>query len=193
MANSFWWFHRELCRVSCFHFYIVTGFTWKNQTVSVGYLRQGSFQRKKMALGYLYALCVWIGLLHPSLGTGFVYRFPGIALQRQRIHSEQGSSTGPPGAGSSLRCAHSGGLAAIYAHRSVFSCAVCFVFQLLSVRIASLLLRVLGTGVSTLLPGQCPAKYTMGLKPQCRGWCRAAGGPDRAAKSSGRVLQHTYF
>lgn len=79
----------------------------------MGYLRQGSFQRKKMALGYLYALCVWIGLLHPSLGTGFVYRFPGIALQRQRIHSERGSSAGPPGAGSSLRCAHSGGLAAI--------------------------------------------------------------------------------
>ncbi|MEQ2302947.1 hypothetical protein AMECASPLE_011837 [Ameca splendens] len=56
-----------------------------------------------MALCYLYALCVWIGLLHPSLGTGFVYRFPGITLQRQRLHSEQSSGAGPPGPGSSLR------------------------------------------------------------------------------------------
>ncbi|MEQ2199721.1 hypothetical protein XENOCAPTIV_009453 [Xenoophorus captivus] len=56
-----------------------------------------------MALCYLYALCVWIGLLHPSLGTGFVYRFPGITLQRHRLHSEQSSGAGPPGPGSSLR------------------------------------------------------------------------------------------
>ncbi|XP_028275911.1 collagen alpha-1(XXVI) chain [Parambassis ranga] len=48
----------------------------------------------------LYALCVWISLVSPSLGTGFVYRFPGITVQRQRIKSEQSGSTGPPGTGS---------------------------------------------------------------------------------------------
>ncbi|KAG8001974.1 Macrophage receptor MARCO [Nibea albiflora] len=50
------------------------------------------------ALSLLYALCMWISLVCPSLGTGFVYRFPGITVQRQRIKSEQ--STGPPGTGS---------------------------------------------------------------------------------------------
>uniref|UniRef100_A0A7N8YBK1 Collagen type XXVI alpha 1 chain n=1 Tax=Mastacembelus armatus TaxID=205130 RepID=A0A7N8YBK1_9TELE len=53
-----------------------------------------------MALSLLYALCMWITLVCPSLGTGFVYHFPGIALQRQRISSEQTGSTGSPGSGS---------------------------------------------------------------------------------------------
>ncbi|XP_047449501.1 collagen alpha-1(XXVI) chain [Mugil cephalus] len=52
-----------------------------------------------MAYSSLYALCMWISLVCPSLGTGFVYRFPGITVQRQRIKSEQ-SNTGPPGTGS---------------------------------------------------------------------------------------------
>ncbi|XP_015225707.1 PREDICTED: collagen alpha-1(XXVI) chain-like [Cyprinodon variegatus] len=56
-----------------------------------------------MAVGYVYALCVWIGLLHPSLETGFVYRFPGITVQRHRIHPEQSTGTGSPGTGSSHR------------------------------------------------------------------------------------------
>ncbi|KAM4590437.1 uncharacterized protein col26a1 [Fundulus diaphanus] len=55
-----------------------------------------------MALRFLSALCVWTALLHPSLGTGFVYRFPGITLQRQRIHPEQNTNAGPPRSGSSL-------------------------------------------------------------------------------------------
>ncbi|XP_054456970.1 collagen alpha-1(XXVI) chain isoform X2 [Anoplopoma fimbria] len=53
-----------------------------------------------MALSVLYVLCMWISFVCPSLGTGFVYHFPGITLQRQRINSEQRSSTGPPGTGS---------------------------------------------------------------------------------------------
>ncbi|XP_054868051.1 collagen alpha-1(XXVI) chain isoform X3 [Amphiprion ocellaris] len=53
-----------------------------------------------MAFSSLYALCVWISLVCPSLGTGFVYHFPGITVQRQRIKSEQSGSTGPPGTGS---------------------------------------------------------------------------------------------
>ncbi|KAE8295246.1 Collagen alpha-1(XXVI) chain Alpha-1 type XXVI collagen [Larimichthys crocea] len=52
------------------------------------------------ALSLLYALCMWISLVCPSLGTGFVYHFPGITVQRQRIKSEQSGSTGPPGTGS---------------------------------------------------------------------------------------------
>uniref|UniRef100_A0A8C7XS11 Collagen type XXVI alpha 1 chain n=1 Tax=Oryzias sinensis TaxID=183150 RepID=A0A8C7XS11_9TELE len=53
-----------------------------------------------MSLSCLYALFVWISLVYPSFGTGFVYRFPGITIQRQRIKSEHSSSTGPPGTGS---------------------------------------------------------------------------------------------
>ncbi|XP_069562444.1 collagen alpha-1(XXVI) chain [Brachyistius frenatus] len=53
-----------------------------------------------MAISSLYALCMWISLVCPSLGTGFVYHFPGITVQRQRIKSEQSGSTGPPGTGS---------------------------------------------------------------------------------------------
>ncbi|XP_070685177.1 collagen alpha-1(XXVI) chain [Pempheris klunzingeri] len=52
-----------------------------------------------MALSSLYALCMWISLVCPSLGTGFVYHFPGITVQRQRIKSEQSGNTGPPGTG----------------------------------------------------------------------------------------------
>ncbi|XP_031717054.1 collagen alpha-1(XXVI) chain [Anarrhichthys ocellatus] len=53
-----------------------------------------------MALSFLYVLCMWISFVCPSLGTGFVYHFPGITLQRQRIKSEQSGITGPPGTGS---------------------------------------------------------------------------------------------
>ncbi|XP_072248478.1 collagen alpha-1(XXVI) chain [Leuresthes tenuis] len=53
-----------------------------------------------MALSCLFALCMWISLVSPSLGTGFIYHFPGITMQRQRIKSEQSGSTGPPGTGS---------------------------------------------------------------------------------------------
>ncbi|XP_013885021.1 collagen alpha-1(XXVI) chain [Austrofundulus limnaeus] len=47
-----------------------------------------------MSLSYLYALCMWMSLVFPSLGTGFVYHFPSISLQ------PQSSNTGPPGSGS---------------------------------------------------------------------------------------------
>ncbi|XP_023260797.1 collagen alpha-1(XXVI) chain-like isoform X3 [Seriola lalandi dorsalis] len=60
----------------------------------------GINQKEMMALSFLYALCMWITLVCPSVGTGFVYHFPGIAVQRQRIKSEQSGSTGPPGTGS---------------------------------------------------------------------------------------------
>lgn len=103
-TNSFWWFQRDFCSVSCFHFSTVTGFTW--QPIGISGISP-SVVIIKMALCYVYALCVWISLLPHSLGTGFVYRFPGITLQRQRIHSEQSSSTGSTGAGSSTRCAES--------------------------------------------------------------------------------------
>lgn len=60
----------------------------------------GINQKEMMAAPFLYALCMWISLVCPSLGTGFVYHFPGITVQRQRIKSEQSGSTGPPGTGS---------------------------------------------------------------------------------------------
>ncbi|KAL6116057.1 uncharacterized protein ACO6RY_00752 [Pungitius sinensis] len=53
-----------------------------------------------VAVSFLYVLCTWISFVFPSHGTGFVYHFPGITLQRQRIGSEQSGSTGPPGTGS---------------------------------------------------------------------------------------------
>ncbi|XP_005742155.1 collagen alpha-1(XXVI) chain [Pundamilia nyererei] len=53
-----------------------------------------------MPLSFLCVFCMWISLVCPSLGTGFVYHFPGITLQRQRIKSEQSGVTGPPGTGS---------------------------------------------------------------------------------------------
>lgn len=56
--------------------------------------------KKMMALAFLCTLCMWICLVCPSLGTGFVYHFPSITVQRQRIKSEQSGSTGPPGTGS---------------------------------------------------------------------------------------------
>ena len=69
-----------------------------------------------MAPSYLCVLSVWISLVGPSLGTGFVYHFPGIAMQRQHMKSEKSGSTGPPGAGSrTLRCALTGEIVAIYA------------------------------------------------------------------------------
>lgn len=51
-------------------------------------------------LSLLCAVCVWLSLVSPSRGTGFVYHFPGITVQRQRIKSEQSGSAGPPGTGS---------------------------------------------------------------------------------------------
>lgn len=61
-----------------------------------------------LALSSLYAVCVWMSLACPSLGTGFVYHFPSITVQRQRIKSEQSGSGGPPGTGprTQLRWAH---------------------------------------------------------------------------------------
>ncbi|XP_058489661.1 collagen alpha-1(XXVI) chain isoform X1 [Solea solea] len=53
-----------------------------------------------MGLSLLFALCVWITLVSPSMGTGFMYHFPSITVQRQRIKSEQSGTTGPPGTGS---------------------------------------------------------------------------------------------
>lgn len=54
-----------------------------------------------------------------------------------------------------------------------------------SLWISSLSFCVLGTGVSTLFPGQCPVRCIMGQKPQCRECIRAADGPDLAPVSSG--------
>ncbi|XP_038549007.1 collagen alpha-1(XXVI) chain isoform X1 [Micropterus salmoides] len=53
-----------------------------------------------IALSFLYAFCMCMSLVCPLLGTGFVYRFPGITVQRQRIKSEQSGNTGPPDTGS---------------------------------------------------------------------------------------------
>lgn len=63
----------------------------------------GVNQKEMMALSLFYALCMWINLVCPTLGTGFVYHFPGITLQRQRIKSEQSGNTGPPGTGTSTQ------------------------------------------------------------------------------------------
>ncbi|XP_034024211.1 collagen alpha-1(XXVI) chain [Thalassophryne amazonica] len=52
-----------------------------------------------MAVSFVYVLCMWMGLVCLSLGTGFVYHFPAITLQRQRVKSEQDGTTGPPGTG----------------------------------------------------------------------------------------------
>lgn len=56
----------------------------------------------------LYALCVWMSLVGTAEGTSFVYHFPSITVQRQRIKSEQSGSSGPPGTGprTQLRWAH---------------------------------------------------------------------------------------
>lgn len=51
-------------------------------------------------LSLFCAACVWMALVCPSHGTGFVYHFPGMTVQRQRIKSEQSGSAGPPGTGS---------------------------------------------------------------------------------------------
>lgn len=74
-----------------------------------------------MALSYLYVLCMWMHLVNPSLGTGFVYHFPGVTMQRQHIKSEKSGSTGPPGAGSrtQLRCALTGEIIAINAQMCI--------------------------------------------------------------------------
>nr|XP_020480148.1 collagen alpha-1(XXVI) chain-like isoform X2 [Monopterus albus] len=53
-----------------------------------------------MSLSFVCALCMWISLVCPSLGTGFMYHFPGITMQRQRVKSEQSGIMGSPGSGS---------------------------------------------------------------------------------------------
>ncbi|XP_029027332.1 collagen alpha-1(XXVI) chain isoform X2 [Betta splendens] len=53
-----------------------------------------------MALSPLCALCVCLGLVCSSVGTGFVYHFPGITVQRQRPGSEQSGGSGAPGSAS---------------------------------------------------------------------------------------------
>ncbi|XP_061575424.1 LOW QUALITY PROTEIN: collagen alpha-1(XXVI) chain [Cololabis saira] len=53
-----------------------------------------------MALSYICVLGMWISLVTPSLGTGFVYHFPGITMPRQHVKSEKSGSSGPPGTGS---------------------------------------------------------------------------------------------
>lgn len=63
----------------------------------------GVNQKEMMAFSLFYALCMWISLVCPTRGTGFVYHFPGITLQRQRIKSEQSGNTGPPGTGTSIQ------------------------------------------------------------------------------------------
>lgn len=71
-------------------------------------LRFFSPPTKMLALSSLYALCVWMSLTGSSEGTSFVYHFPSITVQRQRIKSEQSGSSGPPGTGprTQLRWAH---------------------------------------------------------------------------------------
>ncbi|CAL8362042.1 unnamed protein product [Merluccius merluccius] len=51
-----------------------------------------------MAVSLLYALCVWFCVICASTGTGFIYQFPAVSLQRVSP-AEQGLVTGPPGAG----------------------------------------------------------------------------------------------
>ncbi|XP_051935200.1 collagen alpha-1(XXVI) chain-like [Hippocampus zosterae] len=41
--------------------------------------------RTKIASVFLYTFCTWTCLFGLSLGTGFVYRLPGITVQRQRV------------------------------------------------------------------------------------------------------------
>ena len=53
-----------------------------------------------MALWFLCAMCVWMSLVCPARGTGFVYHFPGVSVPRQRIKSEQSGSAGAPGTSS---------------------------------------------------------------------------------------------
>ncbi|XP_041733805.1 collagen alpha-1(XXVI) chain-like isoform X2 [Coregonus clupeaformis] len=47
-------------------------------------------------------LCItWICLICHSMGTGFIYQFPGVTVQR--VNSEQSVSTGSPGSGSNTQ------------------------------------------------------------------------------------------
>lgn len=50
-------------------------------------------------LSLVCAACMWLSLVCPSRGTGFVYHFPGVTVQRQRVKSEQSGGAGPPGTG----------------------------------------------------------------------------------------------
>lgn len=50
-------------------------------------------------------------------------------------------------------------------------------------------ISILGIGVSTLFPKQCPVRCTTGRKPQCREFYRVVDGLDPAPKSSGNSDQ----
>lgn len=50
-----------------------------------------------MAMTSLYPLCVWFCVICTSMGTGFIYKFPSVGLQR--VHADQSLVTAPPGAG----------------------------------------------------------------------------------------------
>lgn len=156
------------------------------------------------ALSLLYALCMWISLVYPSLGTGFVYHFPGITVQRQRIKSEQSGSTGPPGTGSrtQLRWAHADWRWRLFTAKcnpDLLLVNHSFIYHVINVEYIWLLscsinnkrvvyfISALGTGVSTLFPEQCPVRCTMVQKPQCRECFRVADGLDPAPKSSGTL------
>nr|XP_061797513.1 collagen alpha-1(XXVI) chain-like [Nerophis lumbriciformis] len=59
--------------------------------------------RSKMALQFWFTLCTWTCLFGMSLATGFVYRLPGIGVQRQRVVPGLSGKNGPPGAQTQLR------------------------------------------------------------------------------------------
>lgn len=146
-----------------------------------------------LALSSLYAVCVWMSLACPSLGTGFVYHFPSITVQRQRIKSEQSGSGGPPGTGprTQLRWAH------VQSSDSLMSVSSKLISDTGSTKkkvhfLVSILtiydmksISILGIGVSTLFPKQCPVRCTTEQKPQCREFYRVVDGLDPAPKSSG--------
>lgn len=122
---------------------------------------------------------MWMSLVSPSLETGFVYHFPGITVQRQRIKSEQSGSAGPPGAGirTQLRWAHG--------RIDTFQCGCWAIKRFELAVVVKLLFSILGTGASILSPKRCLVRCTMAQKPRCRECCRAVDGPGPAPKLSG--------
>lgn len=109
-----WWFEREFLRfiflICCGHCGSVRkkGYYFRTYLKIVAEITFRVNLTEMLALSSLYAVCVWMSLACPSLGTGFVYHFPSITVQRQRIKSEQSGSGGPPGTGprTQLRWAH---------------------------------------------------------------------------------------
>lgn len=122
---------------------------------------------------------MWMSLVSPSLETGFVYHFPGITVQRQRIKSEQSGSAGPPGAGirTQLRWAHG--------RIDTFPCGCWAIERFQLAVVVKWLFSILGTGASILSPKRCLVRCTMAQKPRCRECCRAVDGPGPAPKLSG--------